>query len=479
MNLNKNKVSYFAWLVLVFFTGATYAFFGLILSQSSNLNGILVAGGIVTLFVVIVLGLYLLIGYFLKYHEDKVNFLQILELSGKLEWIFIVSNLVLGIFVRILMLEHAGEEAAYFDVCKVTDVAGISIKPVQGSVYIYCILLHGLFYFTGNNWLAGIWLQIILQIMGAFVICMGLKKLINKIPSYLVFCFILFSPVSIKCGITYSPQILYFCVFSIVFYFVSDYIKRSLYSEINKIFMWLYAAFCGMLIGLCIYMDISGVLVLFLWGIVPMIKRSEYSTVWIKRMIAGIAVAIVFLTLILAIDAVVSNSSIMNILGAWSILYNASGFGFEVLINKLSTDFIIMVILACVGCFSFWRRINTERFTPFILMAIGMVVLLFSGMTTENMSGTYLLYVLFTMLASVSITELFCADDIVKIRIEKNEEKKEVEFDEIKQIEYIENPLPVPKKHVRKTMDYAFIPDESQMKYDIYVSDNDDYDLKV
>ena len=60
MNLKKNKVSYFAWLILIFFTGATCAFLGLILAQSCNINSILVAGGIVTMFCVVVFGLYLL-----------------------------------------------------------------------------------------------------------------------------------------------------------------------------------------------------------------------------------------------------------------------------------------------------------------------------------------------------------------------------------------------------------------------------------
>jgi len=479
MNLKKNKVSYFAWLILIFFTGATCAFLGLILAQSCNINSILVAGGIVTMFFVVVFGLYLLIGYFLEHHEDKIDFLQVLELSGKLEWIFIISTLALGILVRMLMLEHAGEEAAYFEVCKITEAGGIAIKPVQGSVYIYCLLLHALFYIIGNNWIVGIWLQIFLQIIGAFVICQGLKKLLDKIPSYLVFCIILFSPGSIKSGITYSPQMLYFCVFSIVFYFVADYIKRSLCTEENKKIMWGYTVLNGVLIGLCVYMDISGVLFLFLWGIVPMIKRTEYTTIWIKRMLVGIVVTILFLALILGVDALLSNSSIANILGAWSILYGAIGFGFDLLVNRLSADFIVIIILACIGCFSFWRRVNTERFTPFIFMTMGMCVFVFCGITTENMSGTYLLYILFTILAAVSVTELFCMDDKIKVRVEKSEEKEEVEFDEIKQIEFIENPLPVPKKHVRKTMDYAFVPDESQMKYDIYVSDNDDYDLKV
>ena len=479
MNLKKNKVSYFAWLILLFFTGATCAFFGLILAQSSNMNSILVAGGIVTLFVMIGFGLYLLIGYFLKYHEDKVDFLQVLELSEKLEWIFILSALALGILVRALVLENAGEEAAYFDVCKITDIAGIAIKPVQGSVYIYCLLLHGLFYITGNNWMAGIWLQILLQMLGAYIICIGLKMILDKIPSYLVFCFILFSPVSIKSGITYSPQILFFSIFSIIFYFVADYIKRSQYVEEKTVSMWLYTVLCGVFIGLCIYLDISGMLLFFLWGIIPMIKRIEDNSIWIIRMITGIAIAIVSLIIILGVDALLSNCSIGNILEAWSVLYDVSGFGYELLVDKLSADFIVIIVMACLGCFSFWRRTKTERFTPFIFMAMGMGILVFAGITTENMSGTYVLNVLLSMMASISVTELFCADDIIKVRPEMNEEKKEVEFDEIKHIEFIENPLPVPKKHVRKTMDYAFIPDESQMKYDIYVSDNDDYDLKV
>lgn len=48
-----------------------------------------------------------------------------------------------------------------------------------------------------------------------------------------------------------------------------------------------------------------------------------------------------------------------------------------------------------------------------------------------------------------------------------------------KPIKFLENPLPVPKKHVRKEMDYAFEPSKEQMHYDLnnYKLD-DDYDLK-
>ena len=66
MSLKKNNISYFAWLVLLFFTGASCAFFGLVLAQRSNMTILLTAGGLVTLFFVVVFGIYLLTGYLLE-----------------------------------------------------------------------------------------------------------------------------------------------------------------------------------------------------------------------------------------------------------------------------------------------------------------------------------------------------------------------------------------------------------------------------
>ena len=43
---------------------------------------------------------------------------------------------------------------------------------------------------------------------------------------------------------------------------------------------------------------------------------------------------------------------------------------------------------------------------------------------------------------------------------------------------YIENPLPLPKKHVKKDMDYQYDVAQEDMKYDVEVSENDDYDLQ-
>lgn len=44
-------------------------------------------------------------------------------------------------------------------------------------------------------------------------------------------------------------------------------------------------------------------------------------------------------------------------------------------------------------------------------------------------------------------------------------------------INFIDNVLPLPKPHVKKTLDYAFEPSASEMKYDYEISEDDDFDL--
>ena len=42
---------------------------------------------------------------------------------------------------------------------------------------------------------------------------------------------------------------------------------------------------------------------------------------------------------------------------------------------------------------------------------------------------------------------------------------------------YIENPLPLPKRHERRTLSYGYEPGEDEMYYDLEVPDEDDFDL--
>lgn len=477
MSLKKNTVSYLAWLILLFFTGVASAFFGLILSQHIKTDMIIIAAGLVTVFFAVSFVLYLLTGVFVEKSHKKADYLETLNITKTLERILVITLFCLGFVLRVMLISHAGEEAAYFEVTKVTDQKGILVRSVQGAVYFYCILLHGLFRVVGNRWIAGIWVQIVLQLIGISFIYMAIKRLMSRIPALLVLGFMLFAPVSIRAGLTYSAQILYFCFFALGFWVLADYLRRSTDIRQNTVFLWFYTVFAGIITGIICYLDISGFLLLFMIAMLPMVKRENEDSIWIVRMLVMVTVLAITVFVSLLIDSILSGTTVLSILNSWKILYSRRSFSFDSLVSRLSGDFIVLIVIACIGCFSFWRKVRTEKFTPHILMTLSLGALIFSGITTENMDGSYLLYVLMAILATVSITEMFGKDD--RIYIVAEEENEDMEFNVPKEkIEFIENPLPVPKKHVKKTMDYAFIPDDNQMKYDVQVAENDDFDLK-
>ncbi len=62
-------------------------------------------------------------------------------------------------------------------------------------------------------------------------------------------------------------------------------------------------------------------------------------------------------------------------------------------------------------------------------------------------------------------------EDFVENNVQDTVQKEEIPFVPI------ENVLPIPKKHIKKELGYAFEPDEKYMKYDYEISDNDDFDI--
>ena len=478
MNLKKNTISYIAWLILLFFTGATCAFLGLTISQIFKVNLFIAAVGLVTFLLAFLFAIYLVTGFFIKRKRNKPTVLAYLNLTDNFEKITIIVLLAVGLLIRVMFLSHAGEDAAFFEVSKITGESGIKVQSVQGIVYFYCMLLHGLFYIFGNVWIVGIWLQIIMQLIGSFIMYFTIRNLLGRVAAFLGLGILLFSPYSIMAGIRYSPNILYFCIFASVMFFLSDYMRRSVLGKEKTAWMWTYSIIVGALIGVCCYADISGFVLLVLILGLPMLQRENNTLLWWKRTGLIVASSLVVFLLIVFWDSQWSNTSFTQVFEALTVIYKSDSIELEKFINEIRTDFITLIGISCVGCFSFWRRVKEERFSPYIFMVAIQSLLIFTGITTTNMNGAYLLFVLLTVLATVSITELFCKENIQDLEEKAETEMETVESQEVNKIEYIENPLPLPKKHIRKTMDYAFVPEESMMKYDIAVSEKDDFDIK-
>lgn len=406
------------------------------------------------------------------------------------EGIFIGVCVCLGIAIKSYLMPYmAVEDTTYYEAAKVSVQSGISIQPVQGSVYYYYILLHGVFRLFGNYLNVGLWLQMFLQTVAGLLLYGATRRLTGKGPAFVSLIFISFAPVSIKAGLSYSPQMLYFCIFALVFLLFSDYLRRIRKNQGQGVGIWGYTILVGLAAGFVCYLDVTGVALLFLafsmgkemWG-VGKAALTGLRILVLQISALGSFCAIIFL------DALFSGSSFIRVLNAWFVTYSTIDINRKTLTEEKQMELLLLLILMFIGIFSFWRKKREGVFSPYILLIVGIGGLYFAGITVENMDGSYLLYVFMTAFVGVVLAELYYREKKGKRKPIKEENEKNTEKVEIIDLEkkqqpetknqMIENPLPVPKKRERKGMDYAFVPQPSQMMYDIKVSDNDDFDIK-
>ena len=153
-----------------------------------------------------------------------------------------------------------------------------------------------------------------------------------------------------------------------------------------------------------------------------------------------------------------------------------------------------MVTILASGVFSYWCRIKCERQSVWLAQVLALGILSGYGMLSEDMPGFTLLYLLLAIVAGAGIQailpyELERLRDAGEMPSETVEavpvgavprkhrlkvQDLETEDPETDKIQFIENPLPLPKKHVPKVLDYKL--GDSVGDYDYPVADDDDFD---
>ena len=491
MYLKKCAVTYVIWAIMLLGLTTLLSFGAMTVADKYAKGNLFATIGFVVGFGGILFLLYFLTGLLLKRLKPYKRTFFIGFKIRITETILVVTFLLTAYFIRVYCMPAASVDLTYFNLAQIRENGSIPVQFVQGSVYYYCALLHGAFRIFGNHPEVGIRLQIVLQIISSLFLYLGVRKMSGKICAMLVLLFMCFSRTSMDAGLSYSPQMLYLCMFGLVFWLCADYLVRSDKEEIHPVAMWLYTIFVGILIGFLGYVDVSGVILLLLLVCMEWVNRGVGKTsFWFLRYVVIVAVAVLFFLGMVFADAVLSGTGFARVLNAWFMTYGASPVDFKALIAQ--REFLWLPALASIGIFSFWRRKGEERFSPYVMPLLGMAVLMFCGITVENMPGTYLFYILMAALGSVALTELFYKAPVVVVEESTENVTDEIDldiFDEKMEMidlekkdmpnnnEMIENPLPVPKKKERKVMDYAFEPQGIQMVYDIRVSDKDDFDI--
>lgn len=495
----RNTYSYILWAVYLLGGIAALLYYGYEISSGRSiaewmpqaLAGALVWAGAI-------LGIFIFAAVCRRLSHNDID-----RRYGKLicEALVIVGLLAAGLAMRISSIAYAGESAAYYDTARVAEGVGIP-QIAHGATYFYVYLLRILFTFVGNKWMAGIWLQIVLQLVACIIWYFAVRRVAGVIPGMILVGIMMLSPTEVMRGLTYSPDMLYLCLYGLGLACVTSLLYKQAKGLMESAYDVILCGFSGAVIGLVCYLDITGItlfiLALGVFGLSRKKKGRLWERGWLSLLVLVIS-GIIFFGSYLWLDSYASGKTFMDIWNAWITLYGREGFNLFFWMKKSETIVISIAFWGMIySALNGWLRRDGQRITPWISVIVILFILEAMQMTRLNSLITRMFVYIGGLVTGIASVDLYQS---VRMRDRKKQESKILEDnmslgeenqnyseevaedklvtkgEEHAKVQFIENPLPLPKKHVKKSMDYSFVPDKDQMHYDLEVDENDDFDI--
>lgn len=399
--------------------------------------------------------------------------------------------LAAGLVLRIQAISTATESAAYYELASVTSGQEIP-QIVHGAVYFYVQLLHGIFYFLGNKFIVAIWTQILLQFVAVLLLYFAVRRMAGSIAAVVMLAFCMLPSYMVRGAVDLSPEMLYLVLWCGILFWIS--------LENNRDWkLWEFVPI-GVIIAVAGYLDIAG---FFLLGFaVAVIFACSSETATRKRLLAALvclAGAGVGLVGSVAVDALASGKQFGNVMQAWLKLYQPLSFELPLSMEASESGVVGYLVLLCVlslGIYAFWRNRKTDALKAWILVAVIMALAACFRILTVEMPVNRYLYLLLSILAGIALEECVVPcrvneaakrefaeiinldEPSAELLTEENEPEKAetVETTESGKPRFIENPLPLPKKHQKRTLSYRVEVGEGKDDFDISVDEDDDFD---
>ena len=499
MSFKKGGVSFICWTLLLLGTGAAAAFFAMALLASLGLHPLEgrfpvlwgevtdpfwqdpLAAGVLALAICLAVCLAVCLALAVLGRRGERD-----QRGAALaaEAVFAVCVLAAGALLRFVNLERAGEDADYFQWAMVTgDPFPDRFMAATGMTGGYLYVLHGILYLLGNRYEAGIVGQILLQLAGSFLAFLGVRKMAGRETAGVLWLFLMLAPVSVKEGLTYSPRMLYFVLYGMGLFLTGSYLSASARHQGRDFSGWVLGIVTGLWIGLTGYFDAAGfTLALFLLWL-PFVNRKERGrTLWAGQAAVSFGAALgSFFLLIFWEGGRLSGTSFGETLRVWGQMCAPRGLRPVFWLEGAGCESLAVWLFCALGLVGFARRKKEEIYSPWVALTLGIGALLLFGMSRE---GSFLWQTALWTLSCAGVWEFFrergrtarmtaVAAEAVTV-LERSVQAGSVQ---VQEPAFLENPLPVPKKHVKKSMEYALEPEESRMHFDIDVEENDDYDI--
>lgn len=487
MTYKKTWLSYLLWALYTCAAGVILADYTILFWQK-NIKAAIGYDTIIFVFLVFagVAGCYFLIRKTVK----KGKKYSISSRTALLWEVFIVLCILFAaLLYRVyLYLQSAPDMVVitqyYRDALVTTDE--IAQPKVHGASYLYTMCLSVVFSFLGNKTDAAIWLQIFLQIFTVLLSFFTVKKLAGIIPACVTMFVLAVSSVYTGQIFVLTSESMFFLFYMAGLLIIGSYIKMYCGGTFHVAAGIAGAIVSGAVIGILCYLDaISFTLLIFMPALFTGVRTQE------KNIYSSVKITASFVLLILAsgglsfmgmlvFDAFCSQEKIGGIWEAWFLLYQ-SHIKADYIFYQTERSIIeclALVIPAAFLIMAFWNRKNKQNATFWI----GLMFILAPTPLTATGVLSYQSYSVFiwSVLAGIGIQQSFVWEDVKVVKTAENVQITE----EIAACEpsapaprFLENPLPLPKKHEKKTMDYQYEIAEDKMNFDVEIKENDDFDI--
>lgn len=438
------------------------------------------------------------------------------------ECIVVWAFLTVGIFLRVMyaldaiQMQKAAENSAqnyvggieYFEKAVVT--AGGFVEPLSyGGACFYVACLSFILSFLGNKAVSAIILQVFLQAAGLILAYVTTRKLAGRIPAGAVLLYLSCSPAYLEMLKILGPECLFFDLYLLVMLAAASLVKGYCGGRLTKAASLAGALAVGALIGALSYLDLAAftLLVIMAAAVVGKKKRREDDA---ANPVSGLDAAVVLMALLscaaglcaaLGLLSLNRGTSFQGEITAWAAqqIGNSRTFGFRPL-YPYSLDMLLfggLTVMAAFLVFEFFRSGREQNYMLWIFLCIvaAPTPLAVFGVQPFGLLSMYLWGVLAglglqncilggkTQLMKTLIEEINQATEEIlqKTEAERSEEAvlepKPPETSDIMKPRFLENPLPLPKKHVPRQMDYQYHVEDAKMKYDVEVKEEDDFDI--
>jgi hypothetical protein len=308
------------------------------------------------------------------------------------------------------------------------------------------------------------------------------RKAAGRLPACVVILYLSFSNAYVSGIGTISPDNFVFLLYLVGLCVILHYIKGYCDNRFARGQMICGALLVGVAVGILVYLDMKMViLLLYLTALFTGKKKSEegqpdHHTIADQVIAFIVTLVSCFGTLCAAfgIAAVNRQSAFGQVASNWLSLYiNKSNVNVYHNMTQLQSDFPAVVLIVIAASFLIFEIFRKEKEQNYMLWLLVCLVIAPTPMTEIGILPYEMISIFqWCVLAGLGIQNCVFGGkaEVVQAKIEAINATAEP-------IAFLANPLPLPKKHVKKEMDYEYPVEEKDMKYDVEVDDSDDYDI--